>query len=63
MVTALVTESAPLCYGIACPDHANCKRYTDVDGSDALHYVSTCQDGGGERPWFIPIRSQQEQPA
>lgn len=63
MVAAVVTDSVPLCYGVACSQHAQCKRYTAVEGSDAISYIATCEDGGGERPLFVPIRSQQEQPA
>ena len=58
MVTAVITDSVPLCFGTCCEQHAQCRRYTAVEGSDALHYIATCEDGSGERPLFIPIRKE-----
>lgn len=58
MVTAVITESVPACYGVTCPQRAQCRRYTAVEGSDALHYIATCEDGSGERPLFIPISQE-----
>lgn len=58
MVAAVITETVPACYGVACPEHARCKRYAAVEGGDALHYIATCDDGGGERPLFVPIQRE-----
>lgn len=33
MVTAVITDSVPLCFGTCCEQHAQCRRYTAVDGS------------------------------
>lgn len=56
MVAAVVTDSVPLCYGVGCAQHANCKRYSDVEGSDAISYIATCEDGGGERPLYLAMQ-------
>jgi hypothetical protein len=59
MVTAVITESVPACFGIACEQHAQCKRYAAVEHRDALHFIATCDEmGTGERPLFIPIKSE-----
>jgi hypothetical protein len=59
MVTAVITESVPLCFGVLCSQHAQCKRYVEGEGSDALHFIATCDEmGTGERPLFIPIKSE-----
>ncbi len=58
MVVAAITESVPACYGTCCEQRAQCKRYAAVDG-DALHFIATCDEmGTGERPLFIPIKSE-----
>ncbi|MFN3303146.1 MAG: hypothetical protein ACK44A_05430 [Roseateles sp.] len=53
-----ITSSTP-CFGICCPQHAQCQRYAAVEGHNALHVLDTCDPGDGTRPQFRAIRNEQ----
>lgn len=57
MVTAVITERVPACFGTCCSQHAQCRRYAAVEDTDAVHFIATCEDGGA-RPLFVPIRQE-----
>lgn len=46
------TEKA--CYGVMCPQHANCQRYHAVNGApQGTKFIGTCSETGESRPLFL----------
>lgn len=50
-----ITDKAPACYGVLCPQHGQCGRYAAVEATSPDQTIATCDDGRAERPLFIPI--------
>ena len=48
-----ITDTRPACYGVQCPQHAECARYAAVEGSSWADTIGTCDDGEGGRPLFV----------
>jgi len=50
-----ISDTAPACYGVACPKHAACSRYAAVETTSPDHTIATCDDGAGGRPLFVAV--------
>lgn len=50
-----ITPTTP-CFGIMCPQHAQCNRYSAVDGSQPGTQLGSCAEGR-EYPLFVAAES------
>lgn len=56
VIRPVTNEHPPACYGMGgCPHHSGCRRYQAVEEVDPNETVSTCSDGKGGWPWYVPI--------
>lgn len=63
MTVQPITPHLPACFGVCCPQHADCARYAAVERMTDAYAIATCDDEGiGSRPLFQQ-RPHQEQPA
>ena len=55
-----ITATDPACFGVCCPQHGRCARYSAIDGLEGdSQPIATCEDGAGERPLFRAIGAAQ----
>lgn len=55
-----INDTTP-CFGVCCPQHAECRRYAAVENHDSLSVLDTCDPGDGTRPQFRPVQAPEEQ--
>lgn len=55
-----ISDTLPACYGVCCPNHAECPRYAAVETTSPDHTIATCSDGKGGWPLLVQAKAEAE---
>lgn len=55
-----ISQSTPVCFGVACAKHQECARYAAVEtATDDVARIATCDEHGGDHPLFVATKSEE----
>lgn len=57
-----ITAARPACYGICCDRRKTCQRYDLIEQASTDHTISTCDNGLGDKPLFVAIKTAAATP-
>ena len=50
-----ITDKTPACFGVVCPLHHRCRRYSLVEATPVDQTIATCTTDGDDRPLFLAL--------